>query len=87
MEEKEKETNLIDAEGFAELIYGRKESSQLRGYYGFGTVVEVNGRHIVVSLDSSPGSRSKGRRYLDSYKPSKGDRVLILHDVVIGKIK
>lgn len=83
---KEKELNLLDAEGFAELLFRRDNRKEFRGYYGLGTVVNVSEGKVYTTLDSSPGNVSKGRRRLSNYSPRKGDRVLIVNDIVVGKI-
>lgn len=89
MREYDKEDlNLVDAEEFANLLFpSRDKGNASKGYYGLGTVINVSGKQVGVSLDSSPGKSTRKRRFLSSYSPSVGDRVLILHDIVIGSIK
>lgn len=77
---------LISAGEFADLIVG-DEKDKTNAYTGFATVDSVGTNKVSVIIDGDTTSSGKFRRILASYEPKEGDRVLVLHDVVIGKLK
>jgi len=82
------QTSLINAEEFAKLIVPRRRgSSSSKVYNGLATVEAVHGSKVSLVLDGDTRPSEKLRRYLTSYKPKHGDRVLLVNDIIVGSIK
>lgn len=71
------------AQEFVNMLKNQKEEKTVR----FATISNVytSGRPQLI-FDGESRSSIKGYPYLSSYTPAKGDRVVVIHGVILGKI-
>jgi len=78
---------LLKADEFVELIFGDGNEECKKTFTGLATVEQYEDVYVYLLIDGERQVSNKGRRHLDSYNPSRGDRVLVFRDIVVGKIR
>lgn len=80
-------SELITARDFVKLLVEEEKDDDFKRYTGYATVLgRTDGGKVIVKLDGDLQTSGKARSRLESYRPRKGDRVLVFDDVVLGKI-